>query len=250
MTEATSTRQMMVRCEDLMVTRSGTTVFDGLSIEIPVGDRVVMVGRSGSGKSTLLRVLSGLQSFEAGGISIGDRSFNADDIIPDDVWIRVGMVFQDRHLFPHLTLRENVTLAPRLVLKKGRSEADGDAERLLESVGMLTFADRYPAQVSGGQQQRVAIARELAMDRQLLLMDEPTSALDPGHSRELAELLAEIAGDELTIIAVTHDMKFVRELAHRVVLLGNGKVLEDAPPDQFFNAPKSPEAKEFVRDTV
>jgi len=96
----------------------------------------------------------------------------------------------------------------------------------------------------------VAIARELAMDRQLLLMDEPTSALDPGHSRELAELLAEIAGDDLTIIAVTHDMKFVRELAHRVVLLGNGKVLEDAPPDQFFNAPKSPEAKEFVRDTV
>jgi glutamate/aspartate transport system ATP-binding protein len=221
-------------------------VLHGCALEVTKGEVVVVCGPSGSGKSTLLKCVNGLEPFERGeivvdGISVGDPRTDLPRLRA-----RVGMVFQHFELFPHMTVRENVALAQVRVLRRARAAADENALRLLARVGLRAFADRHPAELSGGQQQRVAIARALAMDPVCMLFDEPTSALDPELIGEVLDVIVELAREGMTMMCVTHEMGFARRVAHRVVFMDEGRVVEDAPTAQFFEAPRSERARQFL----
>lgn len=228
----------------------GQVVLRDLSLQVGLHDVVALVGASGSGKSTLLRCIDGLVGVDAGGIWLGaddDRlEVTAADADLDAIRRRVGIVFQQYNLFPHMSVLANITLAPRKVLGLSRDRADSRARELLARFDLAAKADDYPDRLSGGQQQRVAIVRALAMQPQLMLFDEVTSALDPQLVGEVLDVIRELKATGMTIVMATHEMGFAREVADRVAFLHRGRVLEEAPPEQFFGSPREPRTREFL----
>ena len=218
----------------------------GIDLEIAKGEVVCVIGPSGSGKSTLIRCINRLENFAP------ESEIRVDDIpvVPGrslaKVRAEVGMVFQSFNLFPHLTVRENVMLAPRRVRGTPRPEASAQADRLLARVGIAEQADKYPEKMSGGQQQRVAIARALAMEPQVMLFDEPTSALDPEMVGEVLDVMRDLAGTGVTMVVVTHEMGFAAQVADRVIFMDAGEVIETGPPSQVLNAPQEPRTRNFL----
>jgi glutamate/aspartate transport system ATP-binding protein len=216
------------------------------STEVSKGEVIVVCGPSGSGKSTLIKCVNGLETFQAGeivvdGTSVGDRKTNLPKLRA-----HVGMVFQHFELFPHMSIAENLTIAQVKVLGRSSEEAAAKGMKLLDRVGLRSQAEKFPGQLSGGQQQRVAIARALAMDPICMLFDEPTSALDPEMINEVLDVMVELAREGMTMMCVTHEMGFARKVAHRVVFMDRGQILEDAPTDAFFGAPRSERAQQFL----
>lgn len=231
--------------------RFGTrTILDGVSLEIPAGEAVVIVGPSGGGKSTLLRCLNGLALVDEGSIQVGEHSLAGGRQLAaakiSAVRQLFGMVFQDFQLFPHLTVLENVIEAPMHVRAQPRELATLKAREILKRVGMADHEFKYPSQISGGQKQRVAIARALAMEPRGLLCDEITSALDPKLKAEVISVLRDLKSDRLTLIAVTHELGFARRVADRVIGLFHGRVLEDGPPGDVLERPRSSDMREFL----
>jgi polar amino acid transport system ATP-binding protein len=233
-----------------------THVLKGVSMAVDPGEVVCVIGPSGSGKSTFLRCINHLERIDAGYLSVaGDlvgyrRAGNRlIELRPHEVAKRrakIGMVFQRFNLFPHMTVMENLVEAPVRVLKRPAREARADGARLLERVGLAEKANDYPSSLSGGQQQRVAIARALAMRPELMLFDEPTSALDPELVGEVLDVMRELARGGMTMIVVTHEMGFAREVCNRIVFIDEGRIVEQGPPKEFFTAARSPRAREFV----
>jgi len=223
---------------------------DDVSTAIAKGEVVVVIGPSGSGKSTFLRCLNGLEEFDDGQVIIDGIDIAGSKTNLNAVRREVGMVFQHFNLFPHKTVLENVTLAQRVVRKRKAAEAHDKAMALLSKVGIAEKAQQYPSRLSGGQQQRVAIARALAMDPKVMLFDEPTSALDPEMVGEVLDVMQQLAREGMTMAVVTHEMGFAREVAHRVLFMDAGRILEDASPAQFFTAPREPRAQTFLKQVL
>ncbi|MCM2422401.1 amino acid ABC transporter ATP-binding protein [Streptomyces sp. RKAG337] len=221
-------------------------VLRDIDLTIGRGEVVVVIGPSGSGKSTLCRAINRLEPVESGTITIDGQPLPSEGKELAKLRADVGMVFQSFNLFAHKTVLQNVALAPVKVRGHSRAEADRRARELLDRVGLLAHADKYPAQMSGGQQQRVAIARALAMDPKALLFDEPTSALDPEMINEVLEVMQQLARDGMTMVVVTHEMGFARSAANRVVFMADGLIVEDRVPEEFFTAPRSERAKDFL----
>ncbi|MBF5046023.1 amino acid ABC transporter ATP-binding protein [Aggregicoccus sp. 17bor-14] len=236
----------LVEVKDLHKRFGTLEVLQGLSLTVNAGEVVVLVGPSGCGKSTLLRCLNGLELPTSGSVTVGGLPVLPDPKALQALRRRVGMVFQRFHLFPHLTALQNVMLAPVQVLGQSPKEAEAAGRELLERVHLGAKADAYPQQLSGGQQQRVAIARALAMRPELMLFDEPTSALDPELVGEVLEVMRELARDGMTMCVVTHEMAFAADVAHRVLFMDGGRVLEEGPPSQVLRAPQHPRAREFL----
>ena len=221
-------------------------VLRDINLTVGKGEVVVVLGPSGSGKSTLCRAINRLETIESGTISIDGKELPEEGKPLAQLRADVGMVFQSFNLFAHKTIRENVTLGPVKVRKKSKSDADRLATDLLTRVGVEAQADKYPAQLSGGQQQRVAIARSLAMGPKVMLFDEPTSALDPEMINEVLDTMKDLAREGMTMIVVTHEMGFAREVADRVVLIDEGVIIEEGTPEHFFRAPREERTKQFL----
>ncbi|MET9519113.1 amino acid ABC transporter ATP-binding protein [Streptomyces sp. NPDC002994] len=221
-------------------------VLQDIDLTIARGEVVVVIGPSGSGKSTLCRTINRLETIDSGAISIDGKPLPQEGKELARLRADVGMVFQSFNLFAHKTVLENVTLGQIKVRKADKASAEKKARELLDRVGVGSQADKYPAQLSGGQQQRVAIARALAMDPKVMLFDEPTSALDPEMINEVLEAMQQLARDGMTMVVVTHEMGFARSAANRVVFMADGKIVEEATPDQFFSNPRSDRAKDFL----
>jgi polar amino acid transport system ATP-binding protein len=221
-------------------------VLKSINLKISVGEVVVVCGPSGSGKSTLIRCINRLETIQSGEIIVDGRSLSDAKFDPSKLRTHVGMVFQSFNLYPHMTVLQNVTLAPTKVKGLAASEAETIAKELLDRVGIPDKAKAYPANLSGGQQQRVAIARALAMRPKIMLFDEPTSALDPEMINEVLEVMTDLARDGMTMVVVTHEMGFARRVAHRIVFMDEGQIIEVGEPNTFFVAPQSPRAKQFL----
>jgi len=218
----------------------------GVSLTVNKGEVVVIMGPSGSGKSTFIRTFNALEPYQKGRIEIDGIHLCHDLKNIAEIRREVGMVFQQFNLFPHLTVLKNVTLAPIWVRRWPKAKAEEVAMRLLERVGILEQAHKYPGQLSGGQQQRVAIARALAMQPKIMLFDEPTSALDPEMVREVLDVMLSLARSGMTMVVVTHEVGFAREVADRVVLMADGSLVEEATPEDFFNRPQEERTKKFL----
>lgn len=236
----------MIETKNLQKAFGDHLVLAGIDQHIDKGEKVVVIGPSGSGKSTFLRCLNRLEEPTGGeiwfeGTNITDPSCNINKLRQ-----KMGMVFQQFNLFPHLSVKENITLAPRKLMGVGDKEADERAMELLKRIGLEEKADAYPRQLSGGQQQRIAIIRALAMNPDVMLFDEPTSALDPEMVGEVLELMKELAHDGMTMVVVTHEMGFAREVANRVLFIDEGIVQEENEPKEFFANPKNPRLKDFL----
>ncbi len=230
-------------------------VLDGISLTIDAGQTVALIGPSGAGKSTLLRCINGLNSFDEGEIRVGSHTLLPNrnhHACPGARQVRrlFGMIFQDFQLFPHLTALENITEAPRCVLGLSKADARSRAMALLDRVGLADRATAYPQELSGGQKQRVAIARAMAMEPRGLLCDEITSALDPELKGEVLNVLEDLKRDGLTLVIVTHEIGFARRAADRVLMLADGRVIEDGPPSQVFDAPQTPRTRQFLGQMV
>ena len=221
-------------------------VLRDINLAIDAGEVVVVCGPSGSGKSTLIRCVNGLERVQGGDIAVLGASVTARGVNLPALRTRVGMVFQSFNLFPHMTALQNIMLAPKKVRRLSHAEAENAARALLARVGLVEKADNYPANLSGGQQQRVAIARALAMQPKIMLFDEPTSALDPEMINEVLDVMTALAREGMTMMCVTHEMGFARRVAHRVVFMDEGQVIEEATPQAFFAAPKSERGKQFL----
>ncbi len=219
---------------------------DGVSTKIHKGEVVVIVGPSGSGKSTFLRCMNLLEIPTGGQILFKDVDITDKKVDINIHRQKMGMVFQHFNLFPHMTVLENMTLAPIHLLKLSKEEAEAKAMNLLQRVGLADRADAYPSQLSGGQKQRIAIVRALAMEPEVMLFDEPTSALDPEMVGEVLEVMKELAKGGMTMVCVTHEMGFAKEVANRVVFMADGKILEEGTPDEIFSAPKHPRLQDFL----
>src|SRR5512139_2005405 len=219
---------------------------DDVSLDVKAGEVLVIIGPSGSGKSTLLRTVNHLEAVNSGEIVVDGIPLTQKSTNINAVRAEVGMVFQQFNLFPHLTARENITLAQRIVRKRKEEEANRVADQLLERVGIPEKADSYPGQLSGGQQQRVAIARALAMDPKIMLFDEPTSALDPEMIKEVLDVMLDLAQTGITMLVVTHEMGFARAAARRIVFMDEGKIIEETTPELLFTAPKHERTKLFL----
>jgi ABC-type polar amino acid transport system ATPase subunit len=221
-------------------------VLDDINLSVATGEVVVVCGPSGSGKSTLIRCVNGLERVQRGEIVVlGDVVTRRGVDLPG-LRTRVGIVFQAFNLFPHMTALDNVMLAPMKVRRLSRADAESTARALMARVGLADKADSYPANLSGGQQQRVAIARALAMEPRIMLFDEPTSALDPEMINEVLDVMTSLARDGMTMMCVTHEMGFARRVAHRVVFMDAGQVVEEGTPQEFFAAPKTDRGKQFL----
>ncbi len=221
-------------------------VLRGVSLTVRRGEVVVIMGPSGSGKSTFIRTFNALEEFQQGTIVIDGINLSHDLKNIEEIRREVGMVFQQFNLFPHLTILQNVTLAPIWVRRWPKAKAEEVALQLLERVGILEQAKKYPGQLSGGQQQRVAIARALAMQPKIMLFDEPTSALDPEMVREVLDVMRTLASEGMTMVCVTHEVGFAREVADRVVLMSDGVLVEEGTPEAFFSRPKEERTKKFL----
>jgi ABC-type polar amino acid transport system ATPase subunit len=236
----------IIACANVCKRYGSFVALRDVSLEVSKGEVVCIVGPSGGGKSTFLRTINGLETIDSGticfdGITIPGPARNVGLIRRE-----AGMVFQSFNLFPHMTVRKNLVLAPVRARGLGYAEANERAERLLKRVGIANQVDKYPDQLSGGQQQRVAIARALAMEPKVMLFDEPTSALDPEMVKEVLEVVRELAGTGMTMMIVTHEMGFAREISSRVVFMVEGSIAVAAPPEQFFNAPSEPRLRSFL----
>jgi arginine/lysine/histidine transport system ATP-binding protein len=236
----------VIKIEDLHKSFGKVEVLRGITTTIKQGEVVAIIGPSGSGKSTLLRCLNLLEEPTRGRIWIGDQEITDKKTNIMKVRQHVGMVFQHFHLFPHMTVLENVAYAPIKVKGMTKAEAEAKGIELLKKVGLEQKANEYPSRLSGGQKQRVAIARALAMSPDVMLFDEPTSALDPEMVKEVLEVMKSLAHTGMTMAIVTHEMGFAREAADRVLFLDGGQLVEDAPPQEFFASPKSKRAQEFL----
>ena len=225
-------------------------VLKNINLMVREGERIVIAGPSGSGKSTLIRCINHLEKHDAGKIVIDGIELTEDLKRIDEVRREVGMVFQQFNLFPHMTVLENCTLAPLWVRKMPERDARDMAMKFLERVRIPEQADKYPGQLSGGQQQRVAIARSLCMNPKIMLFDEPTSALDPEMIKEVLDVMVELAQEGMTMLCVTHEMGFAREVANRVVFMDEGEIIEEAPPAEFFSNPKNERTKMFLAQVL
>ncbi|RTL47494.1 MAG: amino acid ABC transporter ATP-binding protein [Rhodocyclaceae bacterium] len=221
-------------------------VLTDCSVEVNKGEVIVVCGPSGSGKSTLINCVNGLEPFQAGEIVVNEVSVGDPKTKLSNLRARVGMVFQHFELFPHMTIAENLTIAQEKVLARPHDQALEKGMKLLDRVGLKAHAHKHPGELSGGQQQRVAIARALAMDPICMLFDEPTSALDPEMINEVLDVMVELAQEGMTMMVVTHEMGFARKVAHRVVFMDKGAIVEDAPKDAFFGTPRSERAQQFL----
>jgi glutamate/aspartate transport system ATP-binding protein len=221
-------------------------VLDNCSIRVARGEVIVICGPSGSGKSTLIKCVNGLEPFQEGNIFVADVSVGAPETNLPKLRARIGMVFQNFELFPHMPALENLCLGQLKVLRRNRGEAEDRGRALLDRVGLAEHAHKYPAQLSGGQQQRVAIARALAMDPIAMLFDEPTSALDPEMISEVLDVMVSLAKDGMTMIVVTHEMGFAQQVADRVAFMDQGRILEDATTEDFFGKPRSERTQAFL----
>jgi putative glutamine transport system ATP-binding protein len=222
-----------------------------INLEFEKGDVVVVIGPSGSGKSTMLRTINGLETISSGNLLINDKDIRSKETKLTEIRRNIGMVFQHFNLYPNKTVLENITLAPIKVLKLNETEATERAEKILDRVGMLDKKDSYPSMLSGGQQQRVAIARGLAMQPEMLLFDEPTSALDPEMIGDVLDVMKKIAHEGMSMIVVTHEMGFAREVADRVIFMADGQVLEDSRNvKEFFENPQEERAQQFISKVI
>ena len=234
----------MIVVKDLKKNYNGLDVLKGIDLTINKGDVVCLVGPSGCGKSTFLRCLTRLEEPDGGTVMLDGKEITERDI--DATRAQMGMVFQHFNLFPHLTVKKNITLAPERLGRMSQAAADKQAMELLERIGLADKADVYPNMLSGGQKQRIAIVRALAMNPEVLLFDEPTSALDPEMVGEVLELMKELARDGMTMVVVTHEMGFAREVANRVIFIDEGVIKVDKPPQVFFEDPDNPRLKAFL----
>jgi glutamate transport system ATP-binding protein len=221
-------------------------VLKDIDLDVKKGEVVVIIGPSGSGKSTLCRTINRLETIESGTIIVDGEEIPKKGKELAAYRAKVGMVFQSFNLFSHLSILDNVTIGPITALKVPKADAEKEALELLDRVGVLAHKDKYPAQLSGGQQQRVAIARALAMHPKLMLFDEPTSALDPEMINEVLDIMVDLAKGNMTMIVVTHEMGFAKKVSNKVVFIDEGNILEVAPPEEFFNNPKTERAKDFL----
>ncbi|WP_311836138.1 amino acid ABC transporter ATP-binding protein [Cellulomonas fimi] len=244
---ATGTVQAVVEIRDLRKSFGDNEVLSGIDLDVHRGEVVCVIGPSGSGKSTLLRCVNLLEQPTAGTVRVVDHEVTDPDCDIDRVRRKVGMVFQQFNLFPHLSVLRNCTIAQDKVLGRKGAEADRVARMHLERVGLEDKVDAFPAQLSGGQQQRVAIARALSMDPELMLFDEPTSALDPELVGDVLTVMRRLADDGMTMLVVTHEMAFAREAADRVVFMDAGAIVEEGAPEQVIGAPREARTREFLR---
>lgn len=241
-----NTKETVIKVENLKKSFGHIDVLKGVNAEIKKGDVMVVIGPSGSGKSTFLRCLNRLEEPTGGeiffnGVNITDKKVNINAHRQ-----KMGMVFQQFNLFPHMTILRNMTVGPMKLLGKSKEEATAKAMQLLERVGLADRADAYPSQLSGGQKQRIAIVRALCMDPEVMLFDEPTSALDPEMVGEVLEVMKELANEGMTMVVVTHEMGFAREVGTDVVFIDDGVIIEQAPPAEFFSNPQNPRLKDFL----
>ena len=248
----TNDEEIIIQAEGVKVNFGDFWALKGIDIEVRTGEIIVILGPSGSGKSTFIRTLNRLQPHSGGKIILDGIPIDDDTSIKDLKYIRseVGFVFQQFNLFPHLTIMENITLAPMKVKGMSKTEAEKKAMELLERVGIPEQAYKYPSGLSGGQQQRVAIARALAMDPKIMLFDEPTSALDPEMIKEVLDVMIDLAKRDITMIVVTHEMGFAKEVADRVILFDEGLLIEENTPDVFFDNPKHERTKLFLEQIL
>lgn len=236
----------MIKIENIVKKFNDLVAVDNVSLEIKKGEIVSLIGPSGSGKSTVLRCIIGLEKPESGKIYIDGQEFDENSPNYHQLLRKMGFVFQHFNLFPHKTVLENLTLAQIHVLNREESEAIEVAKKYLSRVGLLDKQNEYPNKLSGGQKQRVAIARSLCMNPEVMLFDEPTSALDPEMVIEVLEVMQELAKEGMTMVVVTHEMGFARTVGDRVIFLENGKIIEEAPSEEFFTNPQSERAKDFL----
>ena len=243
-------KKTMVHVENLKKNFGKLEVLKDISVDIAEGEVVVLLGPSGSGKSTFLRCLNQLEIATAGKILVDGNDVTDKHIDINKVRENIGMVFQHFNLFPNMTIKKNITLAPTQLGLMSKEDADKKALELLERVGLLDKADSYPDMLSGGQKQRVAIARALAMNPEIMLFDEPTSALDPEMVGEVLAIMKELAADGMTMMVVTHEMGFAREVSDRICFIDNGQIVEDSNPAEFFSNPKSERAQNFLEKVL
>lgn len=236
----------MISIKNLKKTFKNKIVLNGINEHIEKGEKIVIIGPSGSGKSTFLRCLNLLETPTSGDIIFEGINLTSKECNLNKVRQKMGMVFQQFNLFPHLNVEENISLAPIKLSIKSKEQASKDAISLLRRIGLSDKANEYPRKLSGGQQQRIAIVRALAMNPDVMLFDEPTSALDPEMVGEVLQLMKELADDGMTMVVVTHEMKFARQVATRVLFMDEGKIIEQGPPEQLFSNPKSSRLQDFL----
>ena len=240
----------MIKTVDLTKKFGDNEVLTKLNVDVEQGEVISIIGPSGSGKSTFLRCLNGLETITDGHVYIDEFDIAGNELNVDKLRERIGMVFQSFNLFPHLKVIENITLAPVTLKKMKREEAKKVARELLDKVGLLDKQDVYPSSLSGGQKQRVAIARALAMGPEVMLFDEPTSALDPEMVGEVLQVMKDLVKDGMTMVVVTHEMGFAREVCNRVIFMADGKIVEEGAPDDIFTNPKNERTKSFLESVL
>ena len=240
----------MIEVKNLKISFGNLHVLKDVSIHIKQGEKIVVIGPSGSGKSTFLRCLNRLENPSGGSILFEGKDMTSPDTDLDIPRRKMGMVFQNFNLFPHLTVMQNITLAPVTLKLKSQEEAEKDAIRLLERVGLTEKANVYPSTLSGGQKQRIAIVRALAMEPDVMLFDEPTSALDPEMVGEVLNVMKDLAKEGMTMVVVTHEMGFAREVADRVLFMNGGYIEEEGSPEQIFQNPKSERLQQFLKSVL
>lgn len=241
----------VIRIENIMKAFDGIEVLKGISLEVNEGDIVAVIGSSGSGKSTMLRCLIDLEKVDSGTIKIGENTLVENGVYAKTseihkLILKMGMVFQHFNLFPHLSVRKNLELAPKLVKNQPIEEIQANSTKYLAKVGLIQKADSLPRELSGGQKQRVAIARALMMNPDILLFDEPTSALDPELTGEVLDTIKQLAQEHMTMMVVTHEMSFAKEVANKVIFMNDGVILEAGAPDEVFNHPKNARTMDFL----
>ena len=250
MAESKSSNDVFIRVAGMNKYFAAFHALKDINLDVRKGEKIVICGPSGSGKSTLIRCINGLERFQKGTIQVDGTKLEDRGPAVDTVRKEVGMVFQSFNLFPHMTVLQNCMLAPMRVRRVSKADAERTARRFLERVRIPEQADKYPAQLSGGQQQRVAIARALCMEPKVMLFDEPTSALDPEMVKEVLDTMIGLAQDGMTMLCVTHEMGFARQVSDRVIFMADGAILEEAHPEEFFRSPQHPRAKAFLGEIL
>ena len=250
MTDMTTTAAPMIQMRDVQKYYGEFQALKNVNLTVAKGQKIVLCGPSGSGKSTLIRCINHLETIQSGAIEVAGHRLSDSQKAVDAVRKEVGMVFQQFNLFPHKTVLENCILAPMRVRKLSRADAEATARKYLERVRIGNQAEKYPAQLSGGQQQRVAIARALCMEPKAMLFDEPTSALDPEMVKEVLDTMVSLARDGMTMICVTHEMSFARQVADRVIFMADGEILEENEPESFFRNPQHERTRTFLGEIL
>lgn len=239
-------KEALLKIEHLKKEYDGQTILKDVSVEVKKGEVIVIVGPSGCGKSTFLRCINGLEPIQGGTISLDGEAIDRNSKSITKIRQKIGMVFQSYDLFPHMTVLDNIVIAPVKVQKRKREEVVEEARKLLERVGLADKADSYPRQLSGGQKQRVAIIRALCMHPEIMLFDEVTAALDPEMVREVLDVMLDLAKQGSTMIIVTHEMQFAKAVSNRVIFMDNGEIVEEGAPKEFFENPKTERAQKFL----